>query len=139
MQALFYREVWAGTFGWGLRYMLPALPLMAVLSAPIVEKALIGTKSPAPWRSVVLLVGVGIIIQASAVLVPWVKPYLAWQAAGLDPFQPQAAWDATFLAIPRAARLPVLSPVRGAWPGSGCGSALPLRCTPQRCWASYRS
>ncbi|NIM06965.1 MAG: hypothetical protein GTN65_15415, partial [Armatimonadetes bacterium] len=39
-QALFYREAWAGGFGWGLRFMLPALPGIAVLCAAPVEALL---------------------------------------------------------------------------------------------------
>ena len=37
-QAMFYRETLAGIFGWGLRFMLPAVPLLSVMIAPIVAR-----------------------------------------------------------------------------------------------------
>ena len=54
-QALFYAAAWAGTFGWGLRFMLPALPALALLTAPVIESALASAPSlgaqPRVWES----------------------------------------------------------------------------------------
>ena len=99
LQALFYRELWAGVFGWGLRFMLPALPGLVILSAPLLELAV---RPGRRWA--VIAVGVlfvlGAAVQASGVLVPWLSPYQDWRAQGLDPFRTNAAWDPRFLAIP---------------------------------------
>jgi hypothetical protein len=99
IQALFYRELWAGVFGWGLRFMLPALPGLVILAAPILQVAV---RPGRRWAAVAVgvLFILGVAIQASAVLVPWLSPYQDWRAQGLDPFQTNAAWDPRFLAIP---------------------------------------
>ncbi len=99
LQALFYRELWAGVYGWGLRFMLPALPALAILAAPFLERAL-SRRNRAAWILIVALFVLAIVIQASAVLVPWLRPYQDWKALGLDPFRTDAVWSLRFLAIP---------------------------------------
>lgn len=39
-QALFYDSEWAGHVNWGLRFVLPAIPLLVLASAPAVESVL---------------------------------------------------------------------------------------------------
>jgi hypothetical protein len=97
-QALFYRDLWAGTVGWGLRYMLPAVPLFVMMSAPVVERLVEG----GGWRRAAVygLLGLGAVVQISATLVNWSYGYQALILRGLDPFLPTAAWDLRFLAIP---------------------------------------
>jgi hypothetical protein len=97
-QALFYRQQWAGVYGWGLRFMLPALPALIVLAAPAVDRLRTETRR-GRWILCVVLAA-GIVIQAAGALVPWRRVYTAWEAAGRDPFALSAAWDARFLAIP---------------------------------------
>jgi hypothetical protein len=114
-QALFYRDRWAGAYGWGLRYMLPALPLLATLAAPAVEallqparrlrRALFGT-----------LLGLGCLIQLGGAWVSWQPLYADWSMRGLDPSSASAAWDPVFLAIPsQVVRLVQPSSWQVAW------------------------
>jgi len=96
-QALFFRDEWAGFFGWGLRFMLPALPVMMTLAAAPVEDCL----KNVDWRRFVpaafLASGMAVNIAGSAV--KWRLPYRIWMADGLDPYQADAAWQWRFLAI----------------------------------------
>jgi hypothetical protein len=110
-QALFYRDEWAGSFGWGLRYMLPGLPPLFVLVSPVVEAGMADRRRAARWGLGGLL-AVSAMIQLGGTIVPWRTTFLSWQAAGLDPYAPQAAWQARFLAIPDQLRL-LIQP--GAW------------------------
>ncbi len=98
-QRLFYREKWAGDFGWGLRFMLPTIPVLVTLLAPIIESVL--NEHPIRGKhglSVVLALGV--VVQLCAVLVPWHQAYDHMQTRGLDPYASNAAWDVRSLAIP---------------------------------------
>jgi hypothetical protein len=97
-QALFYRQQWAGVYGWGLRFMLPALPALIVLAAPAVDR--LRTESRRGRWILCVVLAAGIVIQAAGALVPWRRVYTAWEAAGRDPFALSAAWDPLFLAIP---------------------------------------
>jgi hypothetical protein len=99
LQALFYQELWAGVYGWGLRFMLPALPGLIVISAPLVE-AMARSPNRAFRLGLWLCLVSGAVIQAGATWVPWIGQYLAWKAEGLNPYAAAAAWDARFMAIP---------------------------------------
>ena len=98
-QALFYRQSWAGVYGWGLRFMLPALPALIVVSSPVIEGLLKWRNGRGKWILYSLLL-FGAAIQLSGVVVEWHRVYSEWQAVGLDPFNTQTAWDPRFLAIP---------------------------------------
>jgi hypothetical protein len=108
-QGLFYLERWAGSFGWGLRFMLLILPPWAVLAAPAVASLL---EARSRWRRralPILLAGSG-LIQLSGAWVTWRAAYAAWLARGLDPYALGAGWDPRFLAP--AAQLPLLADAR---------------------------
>jgi hypothetical protein len=111
-QSLFYRQDWFGGFGWGLRYMLPALPGLMLLTAPVVERALAAGRR-SRWL-LALPLAVGFVVQLAAAWTPWQPVYQAWLAAGLDPYGPAAAWDPRLLAIPAQVGL-ALQP--GRWDG----------------------
>jgi len=98
-QALFYRQSWAGVYGWGLRFMLPALPAFIVVSSPVVEGLLEWKNGRGKWILYSLLL-LGAAIQFSGVVIAWHRVYSEWQAVGLDPFNTQMAWDPRFLPIP---------------------------------------
>ena len=98
-QALFYQELWAGAAGWGLRYMLPALPPLMVVAAPAVARA-IENRHVAARIGLFAILLMGVIIQLAGVLVDWNLVYRDWQERALNPFSPSAAWDPQFLTIP---------------------------------------
>lgn len=112
-QALFYGERWAGAFGWGPRYMLPALPGLFLLVAGSIRRLVSSS------RGRLLLVCFGslsVLIQLSGVLVPWVVQYLDWQAQGLDPFAASSSWSSEFLFIPhQIIRMLTAGPSSPAW------------------------
>lgn len=98
-QGLFYREQWAGAVGWGLRYMLPALPALAVAAAPAVERML-AARRRTPAAMLLALLIASIVIQIAGSVVDWSRLYSQWTARGLGPFSPSASWDVRFLALP---------------------------------------
>ena len=98
-QGLFYREQWAGAAGWGLRYMLPALPPLMVMAAPVVAQA-IRNRHPAARIGLYVVLLTGVIVQLAGVLVDWNLIYPDWKERGLNPFSPSAAWDPQFFSIP---------------------------------------
>jgi hypothetical protein len=98
-QGLFYRERWAGGFGWGLKYMLPALPALFSLLAPAVD-SLLNAKSSKSRVWLYVILALSVLVQLGAVLVPWNRSYDHWQALGTDPYVVSAAWKVRFLAIP---------------------------------------
>ena len=98
-QAMFYRETWAGIFGWGLRFMLPALPLLSVMIAPIVARVS-SANSRAGKLFVLSLIAVSVMIQLGGATVAWIAPYREWAERGLEPFSTRAAWAPEYLAIP---------------------------------------
>jgi hypothetical protein len=97
-QALFYRDQWAGTFGWGLRFMLPALPPLVVVGAWAVQHLMAG----GTFRRAILwaIAIAGVFIQLAGSWVTWNRVYARWSSQGLDPFDISSAWDAGLLAIP---------------------------------------
>ncbi|MEX0787157.1 MAG: phospholipid carrier-dependent glycosyltransferase [Anaerolineales bacterium] len=102
VQALFYRERWAEASGWGLRFMLPALPPLVVLLAPAVERLLAGGRARIGILWSVL--GVGFVVSLAGAWTGWWSAYSQWIRAGLNPGQPGFAWDLRFLVVPYAVR-----------------------------------
>ena len=98
-QGLFYREQWAGATGWGLRYMLPALPPLMMIAAPVVDEAIRSRLSVARIGLYAVLL-TGVIVQLAGVLVDWNLVYRDWQGRGLNPFSPAVAWDPQFFSVP---------------------------------------
>lgn len=98
-QALFYREIWAGSFGWGLRYMLPVIPPAIVLCTPAIRQFTNGRTvlEKLGWRGVI---GVSFLIQLAGSTVSWHMPYREWLDRGLEPFSTDASWSVRYLAIP---------------------------------------
>ncbi|MCJ7566629.1 MAG: hypothetical protein MUO58_03715 [Anaerolineales bacterium] len=96
-QALFYGERWMGDFGWGLRFLLPALPgLMGILAGFVAR----GHEKKRQVLLLIAMIGVGILVQIGASTVDWGVPYSQWIQSGLDPYGPQSAWSIRTLAIP---------------------------------------
>ena len=83
----YYRgSIWFGGTGWGVRHLLPAVPLLAVTCAPAVE-ALWRTRRR--WLKAIggLLVLWSVFIQLGAVLL-WPEAYYSW----LNGIRPDASW-----------------------------------------------
>jgi hypothetical protein len=96
-QALFYGERWSGSFGWGLRFMLPALPGLFGFLAFYLDD--LPKTSRRLWIFIVL-VGLGVLIQVSGSVTDWVIPYRDLQEIGVNPFDPNSAWSLRSLVIP---------------------------------------
>jgi hypothetical protein len=96
-QALFFRDEWAGFFGWGLRFMLPAVPVLLTLAAALVEECL----KNVDWRKYVPVAFLtsGMVINIAGSAVNWRLPYRIWMADGLDPYQTVTAWQWRYLAV----------------------------------------
>jgi len=97
-QALFYREQWAGTFGWGLRFMLPAIPPLIAVGAWTVRYLLEGGRIRRAMLWAVAVIG--FLVQLAGAWVSWNRVYAVWSSRGLDPFSGSSAWDEALLAIP---------------------------------------
>lgn len=98
-QALFHGSQWGGTLVWGLRYMLPAMPLLVFLGAPVVDEIVHGQS--ARGRMVLgALLSVSALIQIAGAVVAWHLPYRTWLDRGLDPYSLGVEWDLRFLVIP---------------------------------------
>ncbi|MFA9403776.1 MAG: ArnT family glycosyltransferase [Anaerolineales bacterium] len=98
-QALFYREGWAGIPIWGLRFMLLTIPLMIVLSAPIIDRALSSKGGALRWL-VLGLFAVSVLVQIAGAAVGWQIPLLQWARAGWNPYAPESVWHLANLPIP---------------------------------------
>lgn len=96
-QALFYGEAWGGSFGWGLRYMLPALPGLFGLLAFVFDES---SDSKSLKRVFAAFVTLGALVQLSASVTDWVYPYAQLREMGINPYDPGSAWSLRTLAIP---------------------------------------
>jgi len=97
-QALFHAEQWAGTLTWGLRFMLPAIPLMTVMSAAPIDK-LLHSHSIRGRLILGVLLASSILVQLSGSIVSWYWPFPIWLERGLDPYLLGAEWDVRFSAV----------------------------------------
>jgi hypothetical protein len=99
IQALQLGEQWGGTLFWGLRYMLPALPLLTILLTPWFEWFL---KPPYDLRHLggVFLLLISFFVQVAGAIVSWGSPFRYWVQQGLNPYTPEAVWDINFQVIP---------------------------------------
>jgi len=98
-QALFHSELWGGTLTWGLRFMLPSMPIMVLICAPVFEELL---QMGWSWKKAVWwgLVGATIIVQVAGTFVPWYLPFQVWSERGLDPYSTRSVWEVAYLTIP---------------------------------------
>jgi hypothetical protein len=98
-QALHLNQEWAGTLFWGLRFMLPAIPLLIVLAAPMLEKAF----TDRGWtRNVIfyVLAPLSLFVQIAGAVVAWDVPFPEWLSRGLNPYDLKSVWDFRYLVIP---------------------------------------
>jgi hypothetical protein len=83
----YYRgNIWFGGAGWGVRHLLPAVPLLAVTCAPAIE-ALLRTRRRWAKAAGGMLILFSVLIQLGAVLLR-PEAYYSW----LEKIRPDAAW-----------------------------------------------
>ena len=95
-QALFYDSLWWGSVNWGLRFLMPALPLLAIAASGVIHH-LLETRG---GRAILVLLGVlSALIQLLGISTPPGEYYLAMMS-----LFPQAAgtlgvWDLRYSAM----------------------------------------
>ncbi len=92
-QALFYDFEWAGHINWGLRYLLPVIPLMLLAAIPVIDRLL------RVWagRLILLLLSVfSMGVQLLGVLVPVDNFYHSMYAAAEPVSEWSTIWQARY-------------------------------------------
>ena len=95
-QALFYDASWWGQINWGLRFMLPAIPLLLISSAPVIATML--RSRIGGWG----LVGIALVsgsVQLIGVLVPVKAYYIDMARLGYEAFGTLGIWSASHSAL----------------------------------------
>lgn len=89
-QALFYDDLWWGSINWGLRFLLPAIPLLVVVASPVIDSMLSNKKGK---LALVFLGLISIGIQLVGTMAPLSEYYLV----NIDPQFPdsiqQTIWN----------------------------------------------
>jgi hypothetical protein len=97
-QALFYDDLWWGAVNWGLRYILPALPLMTIAAAPIIESLWCSNR----WFDkgmVVFLISFGMLIQIGGMTIHPQAYSQSLAQVGSRMISGPAIWDPRYSAI----------------------------------------
>lgn len=85
-QAFFYDFEWSGHINWGIRYLLPTIPLLLLTAVPIIDKLL----NSRPGKIILILMGViSLFVQVLGIAVP-VKDYYT---AMYNALQPVTEWS----------------------------------------------
>ncbi len=96
-QALFYDAEWAGHVNWGLRYILPAIPLLVLASAPTIEVLLKKRAGPAVLLGLLTL---ACLIQILGSVVP-VRLFFVDSLYGANPVtESTTVWNAKASILP---------------------------------------
>ncbi|MBI3362689.1 MAG: hypothetical protein HY023_16430 [Chloroflexi bacterium] len=97
-QALFYDDDWWGHTNWGLRYLLPALPLLTVACAPALD-ATLSTRSTALHVTTWGLIGLSVLAQVGGVAANARVYVAAIDRLGPDAVRQLAIWQPRYSAI----------------------------------------
>ncbi len=89
-QALFYDADWPGHINWGLRYLLPALPLLTIASAPTIERWITTARGR---LSLAGLCSISVLVQLAGMLAPVQRYYQALAAAQPSVTESAAIWS----------------------------------------------
>lgn len=102
-QGLFYGDQWAGSTGYGLRYMLPAAPIMVAAAAPVFDLASRRGRGLLPWvvRPVLAL---SLLLQLAGALVDRRVAVGSLLAQGIHPSSVGSEWQPQALVIPATLR-----------------------------------
>jgi hypothetical protein len=95
-QALFYDKLWLGNINWGLRFMAPAIPLLAIASASVIQRVI---DVPKGWIWIATLGLLSGLVQVIGVSAP-VGDYYGSMGSQLPPI-PAAlqTWNPRFSAL----------------------------------------
>ena len=100
-QALFYDEAWWGFINWGLRFTLPAIPLLMISAAPIVD---IWLSTPKGLFALWGLATISVVVQLMGILPP-LGEYYQFLYSSTPPIADYAAvWEPQYSAILWGAR-----------------------------------
>jgi hypothetical protein len=96
-QALFYDDNWWGAVNWGLRFLVPALPLLAIATAGVIDQVLQLSKG---WVWIALLGELSVLVQLIGISTPLGEYYrYISHAAGTlgvwDPRYSALVWTAS--------------------------------------------
>lgn len=94
-QALFYDADWWGHVNWGLRFLIPTIPLLVLASAPLVDLLLTSLKGQ---RRLLYLGSVSFVVQIVGILAP-IRQYYIALASSIPPVSVATAiWDPKYTA-----------------------------------------
>ena len=89
-QGLFYGADWWGHVNWGLRFLLPAIPLLVIASAPVVELLLETKKGQ---QKLLYLGSLSVFIQLTGILAPVKQYYIALTESAPSISYTSAIWN----------------------------------------------
>jgi hypothetical protein len=92
VQALYYDSIWWGSVNWGLRFLLPAVPILIISSGQIIEDVL-ARKIKFP---LLLLVFISFIIQVIGVWIPTRNYYVFMAKLAKETSQFSMIWNPRF-------------------------------------------
>ncbi len=95
-QALFYDDLWWGNVNWGLRFLAPAIPLLAVAAAPLLQRIL---DLPKGWVWIGILGVLSVLVQLIGISAPLGEYYQAMLSLTPQATALQQAWDPGYSAL----------------------------------------
>ncbi len=95
-QALFYDELWYGNVNWGLRFMAPTLPVLAVASTSTIDRILDYRKG---WVWIALLGALSSLVQLIGISAPLGEYYQAMLSLNPPVNGTQQVWSLGYSAI----------------------------------------
>jgi hypothetical protein len=98
-QALHLGALWAGTLVWGLRFLLPCLPMLTILIAPAIDNL---WEEEWSWRGIltIILICTALLVQLGGAIVAWGIPFEEWHNADLYAYNTEAIWNPNYQVIP---------------------------------------
>jgi hypothetical protein len=95
-QALFYDDIWWGTINWGLRFLAPAIPLLAIALASPIQRIL---DHPKGWVWIALLGALSSLVQLIGISAPLGEYYQAMLSLTPPVTGTQQVWTPGYSAL----------------------------------------
>lgn len=95
-QALFYDENWFGHINWGLRFLVPSLPLLIIAAAPVVERCWVTKKGQI---SLIIIGSVSVLVQLIGVLPPVKGYYIEMTSIATPELASLTTWSFKYSAL----------------------------------------